>query len=80
VTFTNWSCIRKDNEIRVYEKGTYVGSYHFLKEPFCKICAHTDVETESCIDHFDLEGFERIYAMVLLREIMKPSDLIASGF
>jgi predicted amidophosphoribosyltransferase len=42
-----------------YHKGNYV----LLEEPYCKICAHTDVETTRCQDHYDLDGFERIYAM-----------------
>jgi predicted amidophosphoribosyltransferase len=42
-----------------YHKGNYV----LLAEPYCRICAHTDVDTECCVDHQDLDGFERIYAM-----------------
>lgn len=42
-----------------YHKGNYL----LLEEPYCRICAHTDVDTESCQDHDELSGFERIYAM-----------------
>lgn len=62
-TFTEWSCIRRGAQILVYEGESYKGSYNLIAEPYCKICAHTDVDTESCTDHTDLDGFERIYAM-----------------
>jgi predicted amidophosphoribosyltransferase len=42
-----------------YHKGNYV----LLEEPYCKVCAHVDVDTDSCMDHYDLDGFERIYAL-----------------
>lgn len=58
-----WSCIREGTAIKVFEGQSYSGSYKLLKHPYCEICAHTDIETVSCVDHYDLDGFQRIYAM-----------------
>lgn len=58
-----WSCNRDDGQIMVFYGNYYKGNYLLLKEPYCKICAHTDVDTKLCQDHYGLEGFERIYAM-----------------
>jgi predicted amidophosphoribosyltransferase len=58
-----WSCKRANGQIMVFYGPYHKGNYLLLEEPYCKICAHPDVETESCTDHYDLDGFERIYAM-----------------
>jgi predicted amidophosphoribosyltransferase len=39
------------------------GNYPLLKEPYCKVCSHADVDTDACFSHADLYGFERIYAL-----------------
>lgn len=58
-----WECIAWEKHIKVYYGNYYKGCYLLLQEPFCKICAHPDVETEFCQNHYDIDGFERIYAM-----------------
>jgi predicted amidophosphoribosyltransferase len=58
-----WSCSRDGKQIMVFYGPYHKGEYLLLEEPYCRICAHTDVETEFCTDHYDLTGFERIYAM-----------------
>jgi len=58
-----WSCSRDGKQIMVFYGPYHKGEYLLLEEPYCRICAHTDVETEFCTDHYDLSGFERIYAM-----------------
>jgi predicted amidophosphoribosyltransferase len=58
-----WECVGWKKHIKVYYGNYYKGCYIFLQEPYCKICAHPDVKTEFCQDHYDLHGFERICAM-----------------
>ena len=58
-----WSCRRGGKQIEVFYGPYPKGEYLLLEEPYCRICAHPDIETEFCTDHYDLTGFERIYAM-----------------
>lgn len=58
-----WSCKKTNSEIKVYFGPFFKGEYRLLQEPFCHVCAHSGVTTDSCNWHHSLSGFKRIYAM-----------------
>jgi len=58
-----WLCTKTDNLIEVYYGPFFKGYYQLLEEPFCQVCAHSNVTTEECTWHHSLNWVDRIYAM-----------------
>lgn len=76
VSSLEWSCEKSENGIMVWYGPYFKGNYSLLEEPYCRICGHADVETELCTSHYDLDGFDRIYAMGKYLSDTENNDLL----
>ena len=74
----SWLCKKGEGIIEVYLDKNLIGHYTLIKEPYCGICAHPDVSTDSCREPHAPDGFDNVCAMgIYYPKRLKKNDLLS---